>query len=65
MRQKLAPCGSAGTATRKNAKRRRRDTSRLVIDLDEKGQIVGIDIRHASKILGLATLEAESLPLRV
>lgn len=36
----------------------------VVIDLDEKGQIVGIDIQHASKILDLATLETESLPLR-
>lgn len=36
----------------------------LVIDLDEKGQIVGIDIQHASQLLDLTTLEAESLPLR-
>jgi uncharacterized protein YuzE len=35
----------------------------VVIDLDEKGQIVGIDIQHASEILDLATLETESLPL--
>ncbi len=34
----------------------------LVIDLDDKGQIVGIDIQHASKVLDLATLETESLP---
>jgi uncharacterized protein YuzE len=34
----------------------------VVIDLDAKGQIVGIDIQHASKILDLATLETESLP---
>jgi uncharacterized protein YuzE len=37
----------------------------VVIDLDEKGQIVGIDIQHPSQILDLATLETESLPLRV
>jgi len=37
----------------------------VVIDLDEKGQIVGIDIQHASQILDLATLETESLPVRV
>jgi len=37
----------------------------VVIDLDDKGQIVGIDIQHASEILDLATLETESLPLRV
>ena len=36
----------------------------LVIDLDENGQIVGIDIQHASQLLDLTTLEAESLPLR-
>ena len=34
----------------------------LVIDLDAKGQIVGIDIQHASQVLDLATLETESLP---
>jgi uncharacterized protein YuzE len=34
----------------------------VVIDLDDKGQIVGIDIQHASQILDLATLETESLP---
>jgi uncharacterized protein YuzE len=34
----------------------------VVIDLDEKGRIVGIDIQHASQILDLATLETESLP---
>ena len=34
----------------------------LVIDLDAKGQIVGIDIQHASEVLDLATLETESLP---
>jgi uncharacterized protein YuzE len=34
----------------------------LVIDLDAKGQIVGIDIQHASEIMDLATLETESLP---
>ncbi len=34
----------------------------VVIDLDAQGQIVGIDIQHASKILDLSTLETESLP---
>jgi uncharacterized protein YuzE len=34
----------------------------LVIDLDAKGQIVGIDIQHASQIMDLTTLETESLP---
>ena len=35
----------------------------VVIDVDDKGQIVGIDIQHASEILDLATVETESLPL--
>jgi uncharacterized protein YuzE len=35
----------------------------IVIDLDEKGQIVGIDIQHASQLLDLGTLETGSLPL--
>jgi len=34
----------------------------VVIDLDVKGKIVGIDIQHASEILDLATIETESLP---
>jgi uncharacterized protein YuzE len=34
----------------------------VAIDLDEKSQIVSIDIQHASQILDLATVEAESLP---
>ena len=34
----------------------------VVIDLDSKGRIVGIDIQHASQVLDLATLETESLP---
>ena len=34
----------------------------VVIDLDDKGRIVGIDIQHASQTLDLATLETESLP---
>ena len=34
----------------------------VVIDVDAKGKIVGIDIQHASEILDLATLETDSLP---
>lgn len=34
----------------------------IVMDIDEQGRIVGLDIQHASKILDLATLEADSLP---
>ena len=35
----------------------------LVIDLDANGQVVGIDIQHASQVLDLETLETESLPM--
>jgi uncharacterized protein YuzE len=34
----------------------------VVVDFDIKGRIVGIDIQHASEILDLSTLEADSLP---
>lgn len=34
----------------------------VVLDFDAQGQIVGIDIQHASEILDLETLEAEALP---
>lgn len=35
----------------------------IVIDFDEQGNIVGIDIQHASDQLDLDTLETVSLPL--
>ena len=35
----------------------------VVLDLDEEGQLVGIDIDHASQIADLSTLEAKSLPV--
>jgi len=35
----------------------------VVVDFDAEGQIVGIDIQHASEILDLATLETDSLPV--
>ena len=34
----------------------------IVVDLDEGGDIVGIDIQRASERLDLSTLEIESLP---
>lgn len=34
----------------------------LVVDFDADGNVVRIDIDHASKKLDLTTLEAESLP---
>jgi uncharacterized protein YuzE len=34
----------------------------LVMDFDERGDVVGIDIENASKKLDLATLETQALP---
>jgi uncharacterized protein YuzE len=34
----------------------------VVLDFDDKGSIVGIDIEHASKIVDLSRLESNSLP---
>ncbi len=38
-------------------------TPGVVLDFDSEGQLVGIDIDHASKIANLSRLEAEALPL--
>ena len=35
----------------------------LVVDLDERGKVVGFGIDFASKRLDLSTLETEALPL--
>lgn len=35
----------------------------VVIDFDEEGKLVGIDIDHASKIVNLSRLEAKDLPI--
>jgi uncharacterized protein YuzE len=35
----------------------------LVIDLDDEGRPVGIDIQHASRELDLSTLETQALPV--
>ena len=35
----------------------------VVLDFDEKGLLVGIDIDHASQVVALETLEAVSLPV--
>ncbi|MHB1699231.1 MAG: DUF2283 domain-containing protein [Acidobacteriaceae bacterium] len=37
----------------------------LVVDYDDEGRIVGLDIQHASEHLDLETLETEALPLRL
>ncbi|HEU4760044.1 MAG TPA: DUF2283 domain-containing protein [Dehalococcoidia bacterium] len=34
----------------------------LVVDFDAEGNVVGIDIEHASQKLDLKTLETEALP---
>ena len=34
----------------------------LVVDIDEEGLPVGIDIQHASRLLDLSTLETRALP---
>jgi uncharacterized protein YuzE len=34
----------------------------VVLDFDEQGQLVGIDIDHASKVVNLKRIEAEALP---
>jgi uncharacterized protein YuzE len=35
----------------------------VVLDFDADGKLVGIDIDHASKVVNLTRLEAESLPV--
>ena len=37
----------------------------LVVDFDSEGNIVGIDIDHASKKLDLSTLATENLPVQL
>jgi hypothetical protein len=34
----------------------------MVLDFDAQGNVVGIDIDHASRIVDLSRLEAESFP---
>ena len=36
----------------------------VVLDFDENGKLVGIDIDNASQIVDLSRLEAESLPVQ-
>jgi len=35
----------------------------IVLDFDHQGKLVGIDIDHASQVVDLSRLEAQSLPL--
>jgi uncharacterized protein YuzE len=39
-------------------------SSGIVIDYDQGGQPIGIDIDNASKVVDLTRLEAEALPLK-
>lgn len=39
-------------------------SSGIVIDFDEEGHPVGIDIDNASKVVDLTRLEAEELPIK-
>ena len=36
----------------------------LVVDYDDKGNVVGIDIQHASRTLDLKSLETVALPFQ-
>lgn len=36
----------------------------IVIDLDEKGNITGVDIQHASKKLDLSSFEMSAMPVQ-
>ena len=49
---------SPGTETREVA-------DGLNVDLDAHGDVVGLDIDHASKRLELSTLETNALPIQV
>ena len=35
----------------------------VVLDFDAEGQLAGIDIDHASRVVDLSRLEAEALPI--
>jgi uncharacterized protein YuzE len=37
----------------------------LVVDYDESGRIVGLDIQHASALFDLSKIETEHLPLPI
>lgn len=39
-------------------------TPEVVLDFDEHGNLVGIDIDNASKFVNLTKLEAKSLPIK-
>lgn len=37
----------------------------VVLDFDAQGRLVGIDLDHASRHVGLSTLEIEDLPAKI
>lgn len=37
----------------------------VVLDFDDEGHLVGIDLDHASQFVNLSRLEAKSLPIQV
>ena len=37
----------------------------LVVDFDESGQVVGLDIQHASQVVDLDRLNLSSLPIKI
>ncbi len=49
--------------SKKESKDSQEITSGVVIDFDEFGNIVGIDIDNASKIVDMERIESASLPL--
>jgi uncharacterized protein YuzE len=38
-------------------------SSGVVLDFDDEGALVGIDLDHASKVVNLSRLEVEGLPM--
>jgi uncharacterized protein YuzE len=37
----------------------------VVLDFDQTGRLVGIDVDHASRVVNLSTLDIEDLPARI
>lgn len=50
--------------SKKSSAESREISEGVVVDYDEDGKIVGIDIDQASEIVDLSSIEAESLPVQ-
>lgn len=50
--------------SQKNSAESREISEGVVLDFDDAGNLVGIDIDNASQIVDLSRLEAESLPVQ-